>query len=46
MLVAAGNHCVFLRRAQIGLLKLDDLKLAVGEWCYLGDAELALLKPV
>ena len=46
MLVAAGNHCVSLRRAQIGLLKLDDLKLAVGEWCYLGDAELALLKPV
>lgn len=46
MLVAAGNHCVALQRAQIGRLKLVDLHLAEGEWCYLGDAELALLKPV
>lgn len=46
MLVAAGNHCVALQRAQIGRLKLDDLKLAQGEWCYLSDAELALLTTV
>jgi 16S rRNA pseudouridine516 synthase len=45
MLAAAGNHCVALRRTQIGGLKLDDLGLAEGEWCYLDDAQLALLKP-
>lgn len=43
MLVAAGNHCVALQRAQIGKLTLDDLKLAEGEWCYLDAAQLALL---
>lgn len=46
MLAAAGNHCVALRRAQIGLLKLTDLGLAEGEWCYLSAMELALLKSV
>ncbi len=45
MLAAAGNHCVALRRAQIGGLKLDALGLAEGEWCYLNDAQLALLVP-
>ena len=45
MLAAAGNHCVALRRSQIGMLKLDDLGLAEGEWCYLGAAQLALLAP-
>lgn len=45
MLAAAGNHCVALRRSQIGQLKLDELGLAEGEWCYLDDAQLALLKP-
>src|SRR5665811_2169158 len=45
MLAAAGNHCVALRRSQIGGLKLDALGLAEGEWCYLDDAQLALLKP-
>lgn len=45
MLAAAGNHCVALRRSQIGQLKLDDLGLAEGEWCYLDAAQLALLKP-
>ena len=43
MLAAAGNHCVALRRTQIGGLKLDTLGLAEGEWCYLDDAQLALL---
>ncbi|MDD5383744.1 MAG: 16S rRNA pseudouridine(516) synthase [Gallionella sp.] len=45
MLAAADNHCVALRRSQIGLLKLDELGLAEGEWCYLDAAQLALLKP-
>jgi 16S rRNA pseudouridine516 synthase len=43
MLVAASNHCVALHRAQIGKLKLSVLNLAEGEWCYLDDAQLALL---
>ena len=43
MLAAAGNHCVALRRSQIGGLKLDALGLAEGEWCYLNAAQLALL---
>ena len=42
MLAAAGNHCVALRRTQIGGLKLDALGLAEGEWCYLDAAQLAL----
>jgi 16S rRNA pseudouridine516 synthase len=46
MLAAAGNHCVALCRSQIGGLKLDALGLAEGEWCYLGDAQLALLAPI
>jgi 16S rRNA pseudouridine516 synthase len=45
MLAAAGNHCVALRRTQIGGLKLDSLGLAEGEWCYLDDAQLVLLVP-
>jgi 16S rRNA pseudouridine516 synthase len=45
MLAAAGNHCVALRRTQIGGLELNRLGLAEGEWCYLDDAQLALLKP-
>jgi 16S rRNA pseudouridine516 synthase len=43
MLAAAGNHCTALCRTQIGRLRLDALGLAAGEWCYLGDAQLALL---
>ncbi|MFA7239405.1 MAG: 16S rRNA pseudouridine(516) synthase [Sulfuricellaceae bacterium] len=45
MLAAADNHCVALRRTQIGMLKLDELGLAEGAWCYLDTAQLALLKP-
>ena len=45
MLAAAGNHCKALRRTQIGKLILDDLDLAEGEWCYLNEAHLSLLKP-
>ena len=45
MLVAAGNHCVALRRVAIGSLTLDALGLEEGEWCYLDEAQLALLAP-
>jgi 16S rRNA pseudouridine516 synthase len=43
MLAAAENHCTALNRSQIGNLKLADLDLALGEWCYLNAAQLALL---
>lgn len=46
MLASAGNHCTALRRSQIGALKLDALGLAEGEWCYLDEAQLALLIPL
>ena len=45
MLAAAENHCTALRRSQIGGLKLDELGLAEGEWCYLDERQLALLTP-
>lgn len=45
MLAAAGNHCTALRRTEIGGLKLDTLELTEGEWCYLDEAQLALLTP-
>lgn len=45
MLAAAGNHCTALCRTQIGGLTLEALHLAKGEWCYLDEAMLALLKP-
>lgn len=45
MLAAAGNHCTALNRAQIGNLKLADLNLAQGEWCYLDAVQLAKLAP-
>lgn len=45
MLAAAGNHCTALHRSQIGKLKLTDLSLSEGQWCYLSDDQLALLIP-
>lgn len=45
MLAAAGNHCSALKRTAVGTLKLDDLGLEEGEWCYLEAAELACLAP-
>jgi 16S rRNA pseudouridine516 synthase len=45
MLAAAGNHCTALCRTEIGRLTLEALGLKEGEWCYLDDARLALLKP-
>jgi 16S rRNA pseudouridine516 synthase len=43
MLAAAGNHCAALHRSAIGGLTLAALGLAEGEWCYLDEAQLALL---
>jgi 16S rRNA pseudouridine516 synthase len=45
MLAAAGNHCAALQRTAIGQLTLAALGLAEGEWCYLDQAQLALLVP-
>ena len=45
MLAAAGNHCAALCRTQIGKLRLDELGLAEGEWCYLNADHLASLVP-
>ncbi|MGZ3157948.1 MAG: pseudouridine synthase [Burkholderiaceae bacterium] len=45
MLAAAGNHCSALKRTTIGTLKLDDLGLEEGEWCYLEATELVHLAP-
>lgn len=43
MLAAAGNHCVALRRTAIGRLTLESLALDEGRWCYLDEAQRALL---
>lgn len=45
MLAAAGNHCSALHRAAIGTLTLESLGLDEGEWCYLDQAQMALLAP-
>ncbi|MDD5240313.1 MAG: 16S rRNA pseudouridine(516) synthase [Sulfuricella sp.] len=45
MLAAAGNHCTALCRTAIGGLMLEALGLAEGEWCYLDEAQRALLVP-
>jgi 16S rRNA pseudouridine516 synthase len=45
MLAAAGNHCSALRRTMVGKLALESLGLEDGEWCYLDDAQMALLTP-
>ncbi|MBI4985929.1 MAG: 16S rRNA pseudouridine(516) synthase [Rhodocyclales bacterium] len=42
MLVAAGNHCVALRRVAVGALTLDALGLAEGAWCYLDPRQLSV----
>ena len=45
MLAAAGNHCTELVRTQIGNLKLAELGIAPGSWCYLDETQLAQLAP-
>lgn len=44
MLAAAGNHCVALRRIAIGGLRLEALGLEEGEWCYLDESHMAMLR--
>jgi 16S rRNA pseudouridine516 synthase len=44
MLAAAGNHCAALQRIAIGNLTLAELALEEGEWCYLEEHQLALLR--
>lgn len=44
MLAAAGNHCTALERIAIGELKLRDLNLEMGEWCFLEQPQRALLR--
>jgi 16S rRNA pseudouridine516 synthase len=46
MLAAADNHCRTLHRSAIGGLTLESLGIAPGEWCYLDQAQLAMLAPV
>ena len=44
MLAAAGNHCAALCRVAIGELTLASLGLEEGEWIYLDQAQLDLLR--
>ena len=44
MLAAAENHCQALQRVQIGQLRLADLGLEAGQWCYLDAAQLENLR--
>jgi len=45
MLAAAGNHCDALVRTAIGKLRLEELDLPQGKWCFLSEEQLALLAP-
>ena len=46
MLAAAGNHCSALERNAIGSLSINSLGLQKGEWCFLEERHLDLLKPL
>ncbi len=39
MIAAVGNHVDALHRDQIAELKLEQLPIQSGEWCYLNEAE-------
>ncbi|MCA1949895.1 MAG: pseudouridine synthase [Treponema sp.] len=41
MIAAAGNHCVRLERTAVGGLRLEDLHIERGQWCYLSVELLA-----
>jgi hypothetical protein len=45
MLAATGHHCDALVRTAIGKLKLEQLDLQQGKWCFLNEAQLSLLAP-
>lgn len=40
MIASAGNRVEQLHRFKIGQLNLDDLDLALGEWCFLTDEQI------
>lgn len=40
MLVAAGNHCLALRRVSIGALQLANLELDEGQWCFIDPCQV------
>lgn len=44
MLAATGNHCAALQRIAVGGLRLEDLGLELGEWCYLEPRHFDLLE--
>ncbi len=44
MLAAVGNHCEQLTRIQIGGLKLSEMDLPQGSWCYLTAEQLEQLQ--
>ncbi|MFM9968927.1 MAG: pseudouridine synthase [Burkholderiales bacterium] len=44
MIAATGHHCDALIRTAIGNLKLEALNLRQGEWCFLNEAQLGLLR--
>ena len=46
MLAATGHHCDALVRTAIGQLKLEQLELQPGNWCFLNEAQLSLLAPL
>ncbi len=41
MIAAAGNHCIRLERTAVGGLRLKDLQIERGQWCYLSGEQLA-----
>jgi 16S rRNA pseudouridine516 synthase len=43
MLAACGNQVTYLKRIQIGILKLDE-NLALGDWRFLSEKEVEQLK--
>jgi 16S rRNA pseudouridine516 synthase len=45
MLVAAGNHCLALRRVAIGGLRLDALDLEEGTWCLIDPGQVVASLP-
>ncbi len=41
MIAAVGNHCQTLERLAVGALRLADLDLAEGAWCYIDPKSIA-----
>ena len=45
MLAATGHQCDALVRTAIGKLRLEQLELQSGQWCFLSEAQRGLLGP-